>query len=184
MNCAHSARSFPSGGRSATRTATIKMGASVSRHRRTCPETRCPQNVMIANILGSFPDRGLSGRSCQNLSHDAGRLYAGQFLFQTLKRIMKLVMVEAQQIKDSRMQVADLHRVFYDFISHLVGLAVRDSWLDAAARHPNRERPGIMVPANIFHFLTIAILPHGCPAKSSAPPDECVLEHAALFQIS
>src|SRR6202521_3832934 len=96
---------------------------------------------------------------------------------------MKLVVVESQQVKHGRMQVADLYRVFYDLVSHLVGLAVCDSWLDAAARHPNRERPGIMVPANIFHFLTIAIFPHGRPAKFPSPDDESVLEHSTLFEI-
>src|ERR1700683_1072224 len=82
------------------------------------------------------------------------------------------------------MQVANLYRVFYDLVSHLVGLAVCDSGLDAAARHPNRERPGIMVPANIFHFLTIAIFPHGRPPEFSTPDDESVLEHATRFEIS
>src|ERR1700676_5004748 len=106
MNCAHSVRSLPSGGKSVTRTATIKMGASVSKPRRNCPETRFPPDVMSANILGSCPEKGLSGDSCQNLSHDARRFHAGQLLFQTLKRIMELVMVKAQQVKHRRMQVA------------------------------------------------------------------------------
>src|SRR5439155_4071582 len=184
MNCAHSARSFPSGGRSANRTATVKMGANVSRPRRSCPEMRSPHNVMSADTFGNCLSIGCGGCSRQNLSHDARRFHAGQLLFETLKRIVQLPMVEAQQVKHRRMQVADLDRIFYDFTSHLIGLAVGNSGLDPAAGHPNRERSWVMVPADPLHFLTVAILAHGRPAEFSAPDNERVLEHASLFQIS
>ena len=82
------------------------------------------------------------------------------------------------------MQVADFDRVLRDLVSHFVGLAVGHSGLDAAASHPNRERARVMVPANILHFLTVAIFAHGRPAEFSAPDDESVLEHATLFEIS
>src|SRR2546429_9838996 len=93
-------------------------------------------------------------------------------------------MVEAQQVKHRRMQVADLERIFYDFMPQLIGLAVGNSGLDPAAGHPNRERSWVMVPADPLHFLTVAILAHGRPAEFSATDNERVLEHASLFQIS
>src|ERR1700730_8300565 len=97
---------------------------------------------------------------------------------------MELAMIEAEQIKHGRMQVADLDRVFYDFISHLIGLAVSDSGLNAAACHPNRERARVMIPADILHCLTIAIFPHRRSAEFSTPDDERILKHPTLFEIS
>src|SRR6266850_5565377 len=105
---------------------------------------------MSADTLGSCPGRDWKSCSRQNLSHDARRFHAGQLLFQTLKREVKLPMVEPQQVKHRRVQVADLDRIFYDFVSHLIGLAVGHPGLDAATSHPNRERTRVMVPANVL----------------------------------
>src|ERR1700733_2699644 len=175
MNCAHSACSFPSGGRNTTKTKSIKMNGSVKRRRRNCPEMRRPSAVMRADALGNRPARGSWSDSCQNLSHNARRLYAGQFLLESLERIIELTMVKAQQIKHGRMQIADLDWILHDLVSHLVRLPVGDSALNTGARHPNCERARVMVPSHVLHLLTISVFAHRRPPEFSAPHDECVL---------
>src|ERR1700730_4401913 len=103
MNCAHSARSFPSGGRRSNNTSTTKMGTSARMPRRNCPEMRRPHTIMSADNLESYAARGSGPGSRQNLSHDARRSHAGQLLLQALKGIVELVMVETQQVKHRRM---------------------------------------------------------------------------------
>src|SRR5580658_23057 len=104
---------------------------------------------MRTHTFGSGLYRDSGSFSRQDLSHHPRRFHAGQLLFQALKRIVEFVVVEAKQIKHSRMQVADFDWILHDLVSHLVGLAMSDSGLDAAAGHPNRERAWVVVPANI-----------------------------------
>ena len=92
-------------------------------------------------------------------------------------------MVEAQQVKHGRMQVTDLDCILHDLVSHLVCLAVGYSGLNAAPSHPNCERTRVVVSAYILHLLTISVFTHGRPAEFASPDDECILEHASLFQI-
>src|SRR5579864_7452494 len=54
---------------------------------------------------------------------------------------------------------------------------------DSAAGHPHRESTGIMIPANIFHFLTAAVFSHGRAPKFATPDYKRVFKHAARLQI-
>src|SRR5579863_4085934 len=183
MNCAHSARSFPSGGRSTMRTRSIKRNGSVKRTRRNCPKMRRPSAVMRAKDLANFPGKSSQSDSCQNLSHNARRSYRGQFLIESLKGVIEFTMVEAQQIKHGRMKIADIDWILHDLVSHLIGLAVGDSALHTAARHPNRERARVMVSTHILHLLAVSVFPHRRPTEFSAPHNECVLKQTPLFEI-
>src|SRR5258708_1676546 len=160
------------------------MNGRAERTRRECPEMRRPHSVMSADDLWHCLSTSSRSESCQNLSHHARRPYGGQFLVQALKGVIQFSMVEAQQIKHGRVQVADLDCILHDLVSHLVGLAMCHPALNPAARQPNRERAWIMVSAHILHFLTISVFAHRSPAEFSAPDDERVLQHAPFFQIS
>src|SRR5215472_13041917 len=77
--------------------------------------------------------------SSENFSHHSCRLYAGQFLFQSLKSIVQLVMIEAEQIEHGRVQVANLNRILDDFVPHIVGLSIADAGFHSTAGHPDGE---------------------------------------------
>src|ERR1022692_1044766 len=184
MNCAHSARSFPSGGRSTNSISAIKMNVRVSKFARNWPEMRRPGTLMSAKNLASYRAKGSRSDSCQNLGYDPRRFHRRQLLLESLERIGEPAMVEAQHVKHGRMQVANLDRVFCNLITHLVSLAVSNSPLHPAACQPDREGAWVMVPADILHFLTVSVFAHGCAAKFASPANERILKHTARFQVA
>ena len=82
------------------------------------------------------------------------------------------------------MQIPEVHRVLYDLISHLVGLAVCDSVFYAPTGQPDSECAGIVVAAYVLHILAIAVFTHWGAAKFATPDQQRVLEQTAFFQIS
>ena len=55
--------------------------------------------------------------------------------------------IQAQQVQDRRVQVVDVDLVFDRVIAVVVGLAVGEARLDAAAGHPHRVAVRIVVAA-------------------------------------
>ena len=92
-------------------------------------------------------------------------------------------MIEAQNVKHGRVQIANLDWIFYDLVSHFVGLAIRHARLNAAAGHPNGESARIMIATDKLHGLTVAIFPHRGTPEFSAPDNQGIFQHAAFFQI-
>ncbi len=64
--------------------------------------------------------------------------------------------------------------------AELVGLAVDRAALDAAARHDDGERAGVVVPTRIFGAVAVA---GGFAAEFATPDDERGIEEAALLEI-
>ncbi len=64
-------------------------------------------------------------RSSQDAIDDLGRHDAGELLIEALELERELVVIEAEQVEDRRVQVADVHRVLHDVVGEIVGLAVR-----------------------------------------------------------
>ena len=75
--------------------------------------------------------------SGQNSFHHARLLDAGQPLVEPLVLVGEPLVVEAQQVQDGGVEVADVHRVLDDVVAEIVGLAVDRPALDAAAGHPH-----------------------------------------------
>src|SRR6267378_394902 len=90
-------------------------------------------------------------------------------------------MLEAKLVKDGRVEVADVDRVFDDVVRHLIRFAIHQARLDAAAGHPNAEAARVMIAAVIL-LGQFALRVHSA-AEFTAPNHESVLEHATLLEI-
>src|ERR1051326_5550648 len=121
--------------------------------------------------------------SCENFSDHPRRFHARQFLFQALKPVVQLVVIEAEQIEHRRVQVANLNWIFDDFVSHFIGLSMADARPHAATRQQYREGTWIRIAAYILHLLPASVFSHWCAAEFSTPNYQCVFEHASRFEV-
>src|SRR5262245_33205431 len=84
---------------------------------------------------------------CEQFVHDARRLYPGQPLFKSLKLVGKSFVIDAQTVQDRRIEGVDVNWLVDDVVAEVVGLAVGNSTLDAAASQPHAEIARVMVAA-------------------------------------
>ena len=90
-------------------------------------------------------------------------------------------MIHTHAFQDGGVQVVDVHRVLHDVVAEVVGFAVGDTALDAAARHPHTEIPR-MVVATVVGPGEPTLGIYG-PTKLTAPDDQCVFEQATGLEI-
>jgi hypothetical protein len=84
----------------------------------------------------------------QDFFDDAMFLFdAGQSLFETLELVCELFVVETHAMQYRCIDVVNMHGVFDDVVTEVVGFAMDQSFFDAAARHPHAEISGMVVPA-------------------------------------
>ena len=84
-------------------------------------------------------------------------------------------MVDAEQVEHRGVEVVDGDDVLDREVAEVVGLAVADAALDAAAGQAHGEALDVVVAA--------VALGHGGAPELAAPDDERVVEHAALLQV-
>ena len=84
--------------------------------------------------------------------------------------------VEAELVQHGGVDVGDVVAVFDGVEAELVGRAVGDAPLDAAAGHPDREAERMVVAA-------VGSLRAGRAAELGRPDDDRLVEQAALLQI-
>src|SRR5688572_15111872 len=84
-------------------------------------------------------------RSNQNAIDDFGRQDAGEPLVQSLEFERELVVIEAEEMKDGGMKVADMYRIFHDVVGKVIGFAERHAGFHPAARHPHAEATRMMI---------------------------------------
>src|SRR5579872_1441693 len=132
-----------------------------------------PPSGGTEGILLRTGDDGLrtTSPSRQNRLHDLRLLLdARQALVQALELVDQLLVVQAQQVEDGRVDVPDMHRVLHDVVAEVVGLAVRDARLDARAREPVDEAARVMVaPVVAPRQLPLAVRR---AAEFAAPDDQ------------
>jgi hypothetical protein len=92
------------------------------------------------------------------------------------------LVVQAEQVKDRRLQIVDVNGIARDAEAELVGLAVCDARLDAAARHPHGVGDGVMVAAHAAADGGIGF-DHGRATKFAAPNDKRVFQQPALLEV-
>ena len=90
-------------------------------------------------------------------------------------------MVEAQEVQDRGVPIAEVDGVFDDVVGEIVGLAVDRAAFDAAAAHPDGEAARMMIAAVVL--LRQAALRIDRAAEFAAPDDERLVEQAALLQV-
>ena len=81
---------------------------------------------------------------------------------------MSLVMLDPQATQHGGLQVMDMHWIFGDVITEVVGLTDDRACLHSAAGHPHREATGVMI-ASIVCFRQLALAIYG--ATEFAAPD-------------
>src|SRR5262249_21770632 len=88
------------------------------------------------------------------------------------------------QVEHSRVQVMDMHRIFYSPKPELVSGAVNVAAFDSRAGQPNSESIMIMITALTFARSARRRNLHGwCATEFSAAKHQRVLKQAALFEI-
>lgn len=85
-------------------------------------------------------------------------------------------MVEAEEVEHGGVEIVHVEAVGHGGVADFIGRAVGVAGFSAAAGEPGGEATRVMVAA-------VLPLGEGGAAEFSAPPDEGVLEEAALFEI-
>ena len=92
----------------------------------------------------------------------------------------ELVVIEAEEVKEGAVDVADVVDAVDCFVADVIGSADGVACFGAAAREPHRHGIGVMI-ATVAGASAIAIV--WGAAEFSGPDDEGVIEHAALFEV-
>ena len=100
----------------------------------------------------------------------------GQAVVAALELVRQPRVVDAQAVQDRGVQVVDVDRVLGDVVAEVVGLAVGDPGLDAAAGQPDGEAAGMVVAAVVVGGQR-ALAVDGA-AEFAAPDDQRVVEQA------
>ena len=74
-------------------------------------------------------------------------VHVGQPVVPALELVGQPRVIDAQAMEDRGVQVVDVDRVAGDVVAEVVGLAVGDAGLDAAAGQPDGEAAGVVVAA-------------------------------------
>src|SRR5882672_799514 len=139
-------------------------------------EERRPQRPASNNSREKSGEKAISRHE---LRDDFCGNDARQCLFETLKLECEPFVIDAEQAEDSRVEIADVDRVFHDVIAKVVCDAVGDSGFGAAAGHPNGKATGMMVAA-IVVFRESALAVNGA-AEFAAPKYERVVEESSAL---
>ena len=100
----------------------------------------------------------------------------GEAIFAALKFERQLFVVDAEQMQHRRVKIIDVHRILNDVKTDVVGLAVGESSLDAAARHPDGEGVLVMVTADfVAHVVRSSQFPAAseCGRTQHPRPPAC-----------
>ena len=89
-------------------------------------------------------------------------------------------MINAQAMQDGCIEIVKVHGLFDDVITELVGAAIHVAGFDAASSHPETEAAAMMVAAIAFFQSALAI---DRSTKLTAPDNQSIFQHSALFQI-
>ena len=91
-------------------------------------------------------------------------------------------MVDSELMQNGGLQVMYVYGFFGDVYAVVVGLAVSDATLYAAAGEPVSKAIRVMIaPVILFGEFALTI---NCTAEFAAPDNERVIKHAALFEIA
>src|SRR5262245_26377185 len=97
-------------------------------------------------------------------------MHVGQPEVSPLEAVRQPGVIDSQAVQDGGLEVVDVDGVFHDVVAELVGLAVGDPSLDAAAGHPDGETTRVVVAAEtLLGDLALAV---GGTTELAAPDDE------------
>jgi len=146
--------------------------------RRSRPEGPAAADVAIGDVSVAT--------LCQNaLHHVAGDV--GEAEIAPLVLASQARMVDTQEVKHRGVSIVNADGVLHRVVVEVVGFAVRDARLDAAASHPYRVAADVVIApiargggGRLARARGLSI--HRS-SKLAAPHDKRVLEHPPLFQV-
>src|SRR5437667_8405114 len=97
----------------------------------------------------------------------------GQTKVASLKAIRQLLVVQSQEMKNSRVKVVNVPGILSGEEAQLVRGSNRDAWFHAATRHPHGEGLDVMIAS---HSSALVNLSHGRAAKLSPPDHQRIVE--------
>jgi len=106
---------------------------------------------------------------------------ADESLVEALVGDFQFSRMEAGEVQDGGLQIADAGFLFGDEVTKFVGFAVGHAPFDAAARHPDGVAVGVMIAAEEFGAVTFFV--HRGASEFAAPDDQRFIEQAALFEV-
>src|ERR1700751_918036 len=105
-----------------------------------CRRGACSQERSASLFIGSH-----APSSTQQTSHYFCRNDSGEFLVKPLKLERELLMVNAQQMKKSGIEIAHVSRIANNVVAKVVRLTIRNSGLYATSCQPHGEAAGMMI---------------------------------------
>jgi len=91
-----------------------------------------------------------SRKLSQDRLNDLRRFYAGEALVEAKVANAETFVVEAKEMQDRGVPVAEMYGVFDDVVRKIIRFTVNHAAFDAAAAHPNGVAPRVMVAAVVF----------------------------------
>lgn len=119
--------------------------------------------------------------SADEFGDDAAFLDTGETGVEALDTDGETVVLDAEQVQDGGVEVADVDRVLDDVVREFIGLAVDHAAAGTASGHPHGEAAGMMI-APVVVAGKPALGVDGA-AEFTAPDDEGVLEQTVAFEI-
>ena len=116
-----------------------------------------------------------SGGSGQDVGDDVAE-HVGEPEVSAGVAVGELFVVQAEQVQDGGVQVVHVDLVGDGVVAELVGRAVGEARLHAAAGEPDGEALGVVV-------APVAALGEGRSAELAAPPDQRIVEQPARLQV-
>ena len=119
--------------------------------------------------------------SDENIFDHVGFFDAGEAGVEAAEGVGEAFVVDAEDVEDRGVEVAEVDRVFGDVVAEVVGAAVFDAGLHAAAGEPDGEAAAVVVAAHVGS-PSLPWLKTVRP-NSVSEDDERVFEHAALLEV-
>src|SRR5258706_7966242 len=91
-----------------------------------------------------------------------------------------MFVVDAEAMQDRGVQIMHGHGIAGDVVPETVSRTVHDAALESAARQPDGKTTRMMVASKILTQIALTI---ARATEFTAPDDERVVEHAALFEV-
>src|SRR5262245_18380576 len=89
-------------------------------------------------------ERSPSLRSCQHIPHNVS-MDVGQPEMPTLEFVGEFCMVNSQAVHHRGVEVVDIHRVFHNVVTEVIGFTIGDATFDASTGHPQGKAARMMI---------------------------------------
>ena len=106
-------------------------------------------------------------------------------IVESLKGKRESMRVKTNLMQDRRLEITNIDRVLRNVISDFIGLAIGQTRLDTAARHPHGIGVGMMISTNesLSQIRAHIVLHHGCSTKFTAPDNQSGVQQSTALKI-